>query len=633
MSKTLLLADDSVVIQKLVGLSFANEDVEIVSTDNGDDAVIKAREIRPDVVLADVVMPGKSGYEVCEAIKNDSALAHIPVLLLTGTFEAFDETRSVSVGATGHITKPFEAQALVERVKSVMKNAARPAPPVAAKSQASPVESLFDDHEALLAPSGGEPSRASRNLTGYLGRTDSLDVTPSISEEDLGDVVDADLFGPPGEIGGPSFGSTVPPDLSVELAAEPIADEEGDDGRSEPVSAEDTAITMLEDSDSPLDADADAVPEVPLAEDFGFDDPLDLEPLPIAPVDLDSAFDPEPVVATAPSRTSAPPKIQVVSDDANAMTSRSFGRSAAVTDLDEMLAAPVAPTAADPLKPTPIGRLERRPEPPTLLDFGPTEQADSDLDFGFDVSEQAPIANVDLLEESFSSLLDVSESQVLSDSPPRIPEPPFESEPIEASAGLEPETSAIDDFDVSSSDLSAPGSAFQAPPLPSAAMSAAVPPPLPPSASVPRVTTPPATPPAMPPPPATPPATHPSTPPPIPRRPTQSLRGARPEFDLDLFSADSAPSSPPPSREQRDSAASSSEANAAAAAVADLSPILQQRVHETLEKVAWEAFSDLSETIVKQVMERVERIAWDVIPQMAETLVREEIRKMKGEGD
>jgi hypothetical protein len=67
--------------------------------------------------------------------------------------------------------------------------------------------------------------------------------------------------------------------------------------------------------------------------------------------------------------------------------------------------------------------------------------------------------------------------------------------------------------------------------------------------------------------------------------------------------------------------------------VADLSPIVEQRIQETLEKVAWEAFSDLSETIVKQVIGRIEQIAWEVIPQMAETLVREEIRKMKGEKD
>ena len=67
--------------------------------------------------------------------------------------------------------------------------------------------------------------------------------------------------------------------------------------------------------------------------------------------------------------------------------------------------------------------------------------------------------------------------------------------------------------------------------------------------------------------------------------------------------------------------------------IPDLSPMIEQQIQETLEKVAWEAFSDLSETIVKQVIDRVEKIAWEVIPQMAETLVREEIRKMKGEND
>ena len=70
MSKTLLLADDSVVIQKLVGLSFANEDVELSTTDNGDDAIARARELKPDLILADVVMPGKSGYDVCREVRR-----------------------------------------------------------------------------------------------------------------------------------------------------------------------------------------------------------------------------------------------------------------------------------------------------------------------------------------------------------------------------------------------------------------------------------------------------------------------------------------------------------------------------------------------------------------------------------
>lgn len=131
MPKTLLLADDSVVIQKLVGLSLANQDVELITADNGDDAIALATRHRPDAVIADVIMPGRSGYEVCEAIVQDPALTHIPVLLLTGTFEAFDEQRAQDVGAVGHITKPFEAQALVERVAELFSGAPLASPAVA----------------------------------------------------------------------------------------------------------------------------------------------------------------------------------------------------------------------------------------------------------------------------------------------------------------------------------------------------------------------------------------------------------------------------------------------------------------------------------------------------------------------
>ena len=84
MARTLLLADDSVTIQKVVKISFANEDLEVVTVDNGDDAIETARSLRPDVILADVVMPGQSGYEVCAAIRNDPDLVEIPVLLLAG---------------------------------------------------------------------------------------------------------------------------------------------------------------------------------------------------------------------------------------------------------------------------------------------------------------------------------------------------------------------------------------------------------------------------------------------------------------------------------------------------------------------------------------------------------------------
>ncbi|MEN8184877.1 MAG: response regulator [Myxococcota bacterium] len=141
MPRTLLLADDSVTIQKVVGISFANEDVRLVTVDNGDEAVARVREENPDLVLADVVMPGKSGYEVCETIKSDPALRHIPVLLLSGTFEAFDDERAQRAGADGHITKPFEAQTLVDRVNQLLiGTAGRP-------SSAEPEETGYDFFE------------------------------------------------------------------------------------------------------------------------------------------------------------------------------------------------------------------------------------------------------------------------------------------------------------------------------------------------------------------------------------------------------------------------------------------------------------------------------------------------------
>src|SRR5512133_1741414 len=129
MPKTLLVADDSVTIRKVVAITFANDDYKVIAVDNGDDAIAKARELKPDIVLADVVMPKKTGYEVCEALKKDPALAKIPVVLLAGTSEPFDEARSRAVGAIGHLMKPFESQALINKVHEVVEGHAPPQTP------------------------------------------------------------------------------------------------------------------------------------------------------------------------------------------------------------------------------------------------------------------------------------------------------------------------------------------------------------------------------------------------------------------------------------------------------------------------------------------------------------------------
>ena len=120
MTKKLLVADDSITIQKVVSLSFAGEDIEIHSVSNGDQALEKARSIMPDLVLADVFMPGRNGYEVCAAIKEDPDLRQIPVILLVGTFEPFDEAESIRVKSDGRLTKPFDTAEMVDLVHSLI---------------------------------------------------------------------------------------------------------------------------------------------------------------------------------------------------------------------------------------------------------------------------------------------------------------------------------------------------------------------------------------------------------------------------------------------------------------------------------------------------------------------------------
>jgi len=131
---TILLADDSITIQKIVNLTFSGEGIDVVTVGNGEAAVKKIHELRPALVLADIFMPGKNGYEVCDYIKSDPSLSATPVILLVGAFEPFDSNEAARVKADGHLTKPFEIKVLISAVNSLIsaageqKEAAEPAP-------------------------------------------------------------------------------------------------------------------------------------------------------------------------------------------------------------------------------------------------------------------------------------------------------------------------------------------------------------------------------------------------------------------------------------------------------------------------------------------------------------------------
>jgi CheY-like chemotaxis protein len=121
--RKLLLADDSVTIQKVVNLTFADEGIEVIAVGDGDSAMEKLAEISPDLVMADVNMPGLNGYQICEQIKQDELLRNTPVILLVGSFEPFDEAEAERVGADDFLTKPFQSiRQLVNKVTALLKS-------------------------------------------------------------------------------------------------------------------------------------------------------------------------------------------------------------------------------------------------------------------------------------------------------------------------------------------------------------------------------------------------------------------------------------------------------------------------------------------------------------------------------
>jgi CheY-like chemotaxis protein len=176
----LLLADDSVTIQRVIELTFAEEDVTVTAVSDGQQAIDLIQAAPPDIVLADVGMPERDGYEVAAFIKNDPALAHIPVLLLTGAFEPIDEERAQSVRCDGVLAKPFEPQMLISRVKELLEGVAAPTAASEPAAEVVAVENrTLSAVQALLAAPGADETVVDEDATVRLPRP------PVFAEEDL----------------------------------------------------------------------------------------------------------------------------------------------------------------------------------------------------------------------------------------------------------------------------------------------------------------------------------------------------------------------------------------------------------------------------------------------------------------
>jgi CheY-like chemotaxis protein len=314
MGSKVLLADDSVTIQKVVGIIFANEDYDLTIVPTGDDAVRKAGEIIPDVMLVDALMPGKNGYEVCREIRQNPKLSHVAILLMTGAFEVVDEEKNRLSGADEFIVKPFESQVLIDATNRMIALTAEPAA-VAAPSVDDVWASGFDT----------EPVAAARQepVQPVIQAGSSPAPVQVSSDDDLWGAFDMDSFedSPPVQTPIPVAATTADDFFSfAEESPKPVESPSWDDFTPEPAAIQqpvyETAPTasgfepvgeqeISFATDEPAPVKAAAAVAMPLDHDFStisFDEP---EPVPAAPPL-------PPVVETAPPAlpvVPAPPPI------------------------------------------------------------------------------------------------------------------------------------------------------------------------------------------------------------------------------------------------------------------------------------------------------------------------------------
>jgi CheY-like chemotaxis protein len=119
----ILLADDSPHAQRMGERILREEGFEVVSLTDGDVALLRLADVDPDLILADVFLPGKSGLELCRHVKNDPTQRHIRVVLTAGLLEPFDEAEAVRAGCDAILKKPFEASKVMETIHPLVKEA------------------------------------------------------------------------------------------------------------------------------------------------------------------------------------------------------------------------------------------------------------------------------------------------------------------------------------------------------------------------------------------------------------------------------------------------------------------------------------------------------------------------------
>ena len=594
MPKTLLLADDSVTIQKVVGITFANEDVELVTVDNGDDALTRARQVKPDLVLADIGMPGLNGYELCAAIRRDPNLAHVPVLLLTGTFETYDEEKAREVGSSGHIAKPFEAQALVDRVFQLLAQAppktAAP-PPAAAPPKPAPV----------AAPAQAQTPRPAPPARPIAPAPAAAPAPPAAAPRARPELPPMPQAKPPAPAPAPRPAPTPAPASAAPRVPPPPQKREATPFEFElPPVPSAPAARPAPAAPPPPPAEPEPVWEAePEAELLGDDSALEAEP-----AELHTDVSPE---APAPDAT------RLFAPDL-------LGRASRLPDVPEPPLAPAARKSDFSFDDLDFEEPTNRPAHQSQIFGESSERGEPEPEFAQAIPE-APLEVEALADPLYSQTTFLDPAGARSVSAPPLPDlleaapQPQATDDSEDDIELAEADTALDDEPSDSFDpLAKPFSPDTAAALETPLFARAPAPREPQSPRAAEAATrlmlpddaPTPSPIRVIPPPA------PRVPPPAPR-----VSPAAAEADTLPPPARRAPPAPP---------APAPAARASASAIVD-STLLAQSV----EKVAWEAFGTLSEQVVGEVLKRVEAVVWEVVPQLCERLIREEIARLKAE--
>ena len=298
MPPRILLADDSVTVQKVIELTFSDEGMEVIAVGDGRQAIEQIDAAPPDIVLADVSMPERDGYEVAAHVKQTPALAHIPVVLMTGAFEQLDEARARAVGCDGVLAKPFEPQMVITMVRELL--AQRAGSSAVAALEATPIEP-----SAAAGPAEGYPfepgtpaGKTPRTLDDFFDRIDEALAVAPVQVAESRD-------GGGGAPGGVARGVATD---EASAAVEPS-------GRTSPLAAAFSDLLADELGESPLRPSWGAVAPTP-------------EPAAAAP--------PEPEIAPAPA-PAAPPAPAVTDDMLDEVARRVVARLS-----DEVIKAEVA---------------------------------------------------------------------------------------------------------------------------------------------------------------------------------------------------------------------------------------------------------------------------------------------------